>query len=39
MLKIAGPWTHSGHEALALQHWDGGPAPRLLDFDESLRHC
>jgi streptomycin 6-kinase len=36
VLKITGPWTPARHEALALDHWDGGPAPRLLDFDESL---
>jgi streptomycin 6-kinase len=36
VLKIAGPWTPARHEALALEHWDGGPAPRLLDFDERL---
>jgi streptomycin 6-kinase len=34
VLKIAGPWTPAGSEAAALAHWDGGPAPRLLDFDE-----
>jgi len=36
VLKIAGPWTAARHEAVALEHWDGGPAPRLLDFDERL---
>lgn len=36
VLKIAGPWAHTRHEALALEHWDGGPAPRLLDFNERL---
>lgn len=36
VLKITGPWTAASHEALALEHWDGGPTPRLLDFDEGL---
>jgi streptomycin 6-kinase len=36
VLKIAGPWTAARHEAVALEHWDGGPAPRLLGFDEHL---
>ena len=36
VLKIAGPWAPARHEALALEHWDGGPAPRLLDFDDRL---
>jgi len=36
VLKIAGPWTAARHEAVALEHWDGGPAPRLLDFNEHL---
>jgi streptomycin 6-kinase len=36
VLKIGGPWTPARHEALALEHWGGGPAPHLLDFDERL---
>jgi hypothetical protein len=36
VLKIAGPWTAARREVVALEHWDGGPAPRLLDFDEHL---
>ena len=36
VLKIAGPWTPVSHEAVALEHWDAGPAPQLLDFDQRL---
>lgn len=35
VLKLSGPWTPARPEALALKVWDGGPAPRLLDADES----
>jgi len=34
VLKIAGPWVAADREAAALEHWGGGPAPRLLGFDE-----
>jgi streptomycin 6-kinase len=33
VLKINGPWTATGREALALQLWHGGPAPALLRAD------
>ena len=34
VLKLSGPWTPAGAEAVALRAWRGGPAPDLLRADE-----
>jgi streptomycin 6-kinase len=33
VLKLSGRWTRAGPEAVALRHWDGGPAPSLIRAD------
>jgi streptomycin 6-kinase len=35
VLKLSGPWTPASVEALALEAWDGGPAPKLLRADDA----
>lgn len=33
VLKLSGPWTPAALEAVALRHWNGGPAPSVLRAD------
>ena len=35
MLKLAGPWDRTADEIACLRLWAGGPAPELLEADES----
>ena len=35
VLKLAGPWDRAADEIACLRRWAGGPAPELLDADES----
>lgn len=35
VLKLAGPWDRTADEIACLRRWAGGPAPELLDADES----
>jgi streptomycin 6-kinase len=35
VLKLAGRWDRPADEIASLRAWDGGPAPRLLEADES----
>lgn len=35
VLKLAGPWDRTVDEIACLRMWAGGPAPELLDADES----
>ena len=33
VLKLSGPWGDSAREVAALRAWEGGGAPRVLDFE------